>query len=1220
MIKQYTAKLRGGMLYKNSKIISSSIIAFVFMAIPSYFCEQDPIVYSFPSDKINDQYILSGMVSVSRSLDVLLKGNYGYDGITGESCEIDGNLFYGGCPTVQQYSCRADGYIRFYEKTGTVEFKEMAEQYILKMYKIYSATKDKYGNNILPLSAYVDEKGKIITYDKPPQFTRFDNCPIPYNQSAGVFNIKSSGFPDAFGIGMLQLAEKAHLLSEDSRKKMIQILHGMADLANRDYMKYRKGGIFLFRTDDFSLADPGLQEGEPVWSCMGSEIIYSVLALAELKEDITKYEPNLMLFLNSYVSERGEHLKERRIEYLDSRVMQLAKFFESKGKYEKLTQWVFDRLPGFYAKKSSKPMFMLNGSLTDPSNIPLLDLYCKLDLKNKYRELWGNIFKDSFGEKGIYSGDYCVSINNSGYAALLDFGYQGWLKGFLMDEEFINFVKVYYSFKGNPAIYRDLDDWVIETEDWDKEKSGWKAAPFDAYPVVESEAYYKGKPQAFTTHTSELFGDMKENQKKENQNRNNLIQFCAPFENHAEGYRSGLAQAFNLLDTRNNDLKPKNPVVRYKEPKVPKGTPVVGSVDVTPVYYREEQLEDKVQMAFFRSNNMLGQEAIKDGLEIVSVKRNGKDIPWKVSHFLDEKQALSGKSNAKLFFLTAAEGNEAEGQITVEFKKRNNPYFVTASEIKEKLSKSVDLPLPEKQNMKSTVDLSLIQEALNWFDMNQDKGPENIVTNWKEWCMAYRGSIAVKSKFERTIKKYLESIKDQALSREIRAKNITALSKIYYVYDGDIKKDIQGFIESEAVSLMEDKISPEEKNLLIEGEALIRYGILFPENKLAKESMLNGWKAIEEFQNKRINSEGFDKGKEQLKTAKVLVNVELLCNMNSVEIPKGIFQTTEKVLEFLMYTSGSDGFIPDSINGETENIRQRMYWGSKLYNRSDFRYVAFGGLRMENSFEPEKCSVYYPETGLCVFRNSWDIRDINRKEQARDIEYQKRQVMYVVAPTGDSITAYNRQLAFKKKEQKILDFKSEKEFDYLKVSQGADKIREILFVKPNYFMVKTNYPVNLNDEFELYSKSEESSEKTVRSKYKFLDRFKYLGVLEKEKGDIVLEKINDNNYVVYCYYLDGRNKLYVEVDKNYEKQEGDTIITFLGKSHPPIKKKLVHPEPEITVERKDEKWNLVNKDIEILKVAWSDVTSEITITKEKLEGKKAEVYGKSKTRIMGRTK
>jgi len=216
---------------------------------------------------------------------------------------------------------------------------------------------------------------------------------------------------------------------------------------------------------------------------------------------------------------------------------------------------------------------------------------------------------------------------------------------------------------------------------------------------------------------------------------------------------------------------------------------------------------------------------------------------------------------------------------------------------------------------------------------------------------------------------------------------------------------------------------------------------------------------LRQFLTKRINQEGYDKEREPIKIVKVLTEVERLCQINNVQIPDEVFKTTERILEFLMYCSNPDGTVSEFIDKSKENIREWLYWGSRIYKRSDFRYVAFGGLLMENSFPPEKTSVAYPECGIYVMRNGWDIRDRSKKivlsvnemleERCTNLVYQGNKL--VISGNSGELAEINFEDC-----DKVNNWVNDGTKDYLKIGKN-----EIIFIKPNYIVLKPSKKVTV---------------------------------------------------------------------------------------------------------------------------------------------------------------
>ena len=1152
--------------------IRSVVLSLVMVSM--FFAEQE----SVPSSNTNEnRQFLHGMVSVVKSLDTYLKGTYNYTGLVGENSEVNGDLYWCDFVMMSQYPSKADGYIRYYAKTGFLEYKELSQQIIDKMYKVYKNTRDRDGNLWLPTGHFISKDGKFYGYSKGKKFTRYSENPIPYDQSNGEYQIEGAGMADSWGIGMFELSKMVDYLDPVYKEKLIELNYGMADFWNRDYMLYRKQGMFFYRTEDVTPSNPKYQKDELKFWCIGLDLLYSIVSLQQLGQNTDKYDERLILLMQTYVKDRPSHNKDFRIDYLDSRMIELSKYFKNKGKEKELSDWVFKRLPGLYKDQINKARFMLNGDVRGSSTIPLLDLYAQLNMKAQYRELWQDIWDNHFGELGIKNEEENVylSVNNSGYALLLDAGYQGWLTGMISDEEFNKAIKKYYEFKGDRRNYRDCDDWVIETEEWDKKNSNWQATPFDCYPeIVESEHYYFGKPQGFTVNRMVLSGEVKEAMKKENQKRNCYYQFVAPFENHAEKERYGLAQTFNVLDTHVNaaikidlskDGQQNNPefIIKYKEPKVSKGMPCSGFVDVTELYYKDKK------------------EAIKEGFEVSEVQLNGKKIPYQVFHLLDYKEPYSRENNAKLGFIIETEGNEKENEIKIITAKRNFPYYIVDDYYNENSSKTKpkDLPVVEKQNQTSTVDTFTLKDAVK---------AGRYVSNWEQWCLAYKsGDSKNKKELETAIKETARRMEEGDFNRNRLVELVVALTRIYYVNEDKSKEELAKSIEKYSNDVLNEKETPKGVNILRDGEMLIRYGILFPERLKAKESLDFGWEKVKKYLKENFNEEGFDKYTDPIEDVKILTEIERLCLINDVKIPDEIFSKTEKIIEFLMYCGNPDGTISEFIDKSKGNIREWLYWGSKIYKRTDFRYVAFGGLLMENCFEPEKTSIAYEKSGVYVMRNGWDIRDRYLTPFFHDEDKEKRQVVYTITEKGEDFSAYNRKLGIKKAEQKIVKWVTKENYDYLEVIEKSGRKRKITYVKPDYWFVNVvGCPYKLEDEMKIIKqyKTDEKNEEMIRSEHKYEEDHLY-GLSVKEKGEILVQQINGELYLMHCYHNDSRKRITVEVDENYKRKKDEVVYKYLyAKGVPPKYMKMMSYVPEIKVSRKGDNWTINYKDKEKIEI------------------------------------
>lgn len=275
----------------------------------------------------------------------------------------------------------------------------------------------------------------------------------------------------------------------------------------------------------------------------------------------------------------------------------------------------------------------------------------------------------------------------------------------------------------------------------------------------------------------------------------------------------------------------------------------------------------------------------------------------------------------------------------------------------------------------------------------------------------------------------------------------------------------------------------------------------------------------------------------------ILRKRKYLCQWNGVEIPQEVYETTEKMLEFVMYCSNADGTVSNIIDKSQQNIRECLYWGSKLYKRSDFRYVAFGGLNMENSFQPEKTNVVFPESRIYIFRNNWDIRDrMKTNALIYDELHADREITLTYNNNKLVISGYSGKLAeveFHDSKEEI-KWANDKGNTYIKKGET-----EIILVEPKYLIIKAK------DSFKIKGETLNQSQNILNTVHKEIDN-KFIGLMRSRgRGELelipmdqnsLIEKAEDGfnltggNYFVY-FYSDDFTKRKIEFisEKDTEK-------------------------------------------------------------------------------------
>ena len=105
-----------------------------------------------------------------------------------------------------------------------------------------------------------------------------------------------------------------------------------------------------------------------------------------------------------------------------------------------------------------------------------------------------------------------------------------------------------------------------------------------------------------------------------------------------------------------------------------------------------------------------------------------------------------------------------------------------------------------------------------------------------------------------------------------------------------------------------------------------------------------------------------------------------------------------------MYMLDMNGCLPFAPSEEDQtNKREWLFWGSRIFQRPDFAWVAYGGLDALEIRPPCETSRAFPDMGLYVMRNNWEIRRFLHRGQAWESDLQPANMshtMWIDAPKG----------------------------------------------------------------------------------------------------------------------------------------------------------------------------------------------------------------------------
>ena len=159
-----------------------------------------------------------------------------------------------------------------------------------------------------------------------------------------------------------------------------------------------------------------------------------------------------------------------------------------------------------------------------------------------------------------------------------------------------------------------------------------------------------------------------------------------------------------------------------------------------------------------------------------------------------------------------------------------------------------------------------------------------------------------------------------------------------------------------------------------------------------------------------------------------------------------------------------DGCMPQ-ISGITRriNMREAVYWASRLFNRDDFRFIAYGGMRMPDAYPPCVRSVFFENRNLCVMRSTWNIclytNEVNDKWLGPDAAS-----LTIDLETGEISVFGNNHPQFIMHHEnygKLIpsrtEWKAESDYNYLAFETDTHTTRIYFFRKARSWIIRTAY-------------------------------------------------------------------------------------------------------------------------------------------------------------------
>lgn len=159
-----------------------------------------------------------------------------------------------------------------------------------------------------------------------------------------------------------------------------------------------------------------------------------------------------------------------------------------------------------------------------------------------------------------------------------------------------------------------------------------------------------------------------------------------------------------------------------------------------------------------------------------------------------------------------------------------------------------------------------------------------------------------------------------------------------------------------------------------------------------------------------------------------LINSGWQYYLDRKEIPKWLFQLAEKESCRLAFRLEPDGCLPDwSGKNRRNSLTSEIYKAAVVFDRDDLRFIAYGGIRMQDATPPAIRNYNFPEIGEAITRTNWNIYHFSNPIQNNYLGFREEcfQVTYNTTYKKFSIYAATAHLGIlendaKSKEDKVI--------------------------------------------------------------------------------------------------------------------------------------------------------------------------------------------------------
>ena len=198
------------------------------------------------------------------------------------------------------------------------------------------------------------------------------------------------------------------------------------------------------------------------------------------------------------------------------------------------------------------------------------------------------------------------------------------------------------------------------------------------------------------------------------------------------------------------------------------------------------------------------------------------------------------------------------------------------------------------------------------------------------------------------------------------------------IFDGDFVAKVVGHIGRNAETVRSSlKTGDVDTSAVTRVLSLYEASLYFHGLPASQAWRLDAEQGLERYFKKHQKPDGTIDGDVAISVATIETVMPSLALAYRAGIPvKGVLAgDVQRLLDVLMYALDMDGFLPFStVDENVGNKREWLFWGSRIFNRPDYGWVAYGGLDALEIAPPRKTSMAFPDAGLYVMRNNWNIR------------------------------------------------------------------------------------------------------------------------------------------------------------------------------------------------------------------------------------------------------